>query len=612
MPGGIPQNLLANLSVRMGMDTKAFDIGTRKANKNISSLNSTISGFKALFGAAFGLATIRMLSQFSKIAEDAYRIQASAETKLQTVMRQRMGATDDMIDSIKNLTKEEQKLGVIGDEIQLSGAQQLATFLKQKDALDLLIPAMNNLVAQQKGYEAQAGDAVNVANMMGKVLDGQVGALRRVGISFTNYQEKMLKGGDEMQRAATLAEVITSNVGEMNKELAKTDLGKLQQMKNLLSDIKEDIGAKIVPLKVEFLTTLQQELIIWQATEINFWQKLTSTLFESDERRAEMIDKIAEKKDELQKKADSLGDINVLRRMFLTDDEKAVEDLAKVTIDKAEADDKASEAIEKQIPLLQKAKDELQKYQDSFDESVSRKDLLYWGQKVQIAKDYLKQLESIGSLEYFKKLEEKAGLKKITPKVAPVVPTTPETMPSLPGVTPDYTSHPFDWLEVAKDDVERINQEIADSFKDLAIDMTDSFLEMATSGEGFQPGNLLIPIANVAENLGKLAIGTGIATLGIKKALESLSGPVAIAAGIALIALAKMVKAKAAAMASGASVNPNVPSFTPGSNTDRTSTRYYGEVKRPEMHVTFDEIKISGETLRIGVKRAEIKHNLNS
>ena len=37
----------------------------------------------------------------------------------------------------------QQELGVIGDEVQLSGAQQMATFLKQKQSLEVLIPAIN-------------------------------------------------------------------------------------------------------------------------------------------------------------------------------------------------------------------------------------------------------------------------------------------------------------------------------------------------------------------------------------------------------------------------------------------------------------------------------------
>ena len=75
----------------------------------------------------------------------SYQQQEIAETQLTTVMRQRMGATDDEIASIKQLASEQQKLGVIGDEVQLAGAQQVATFLKEKSSIETLLPAMNSL-----------------------------------------------------------------------------------------------------------------------------------------------------------------------------------------------------------------------------------------------------------------------------------------------------------------------------------------------------------------------------------------------------------------------------------------------------------------------------------
>lgn len=120
-----------------------------------------------------------MVSSLKSVMGDlssAYAVQETAETKLMTVMRQRMGASDAEIQSIKDLASAQQEIGVIGDEVQLSGAQQIATFLKEKTSLDTLLPAMNNLLAQQKGLNATTGDAVTVGNLMGKAMMGQVDA----------------------------------------------------------------------------------------------------------------------------------------------------------------------------------------------------------------------------------------------------------------------------------------------------------------------------------------------------------------------------------------------------------------------------------------------------
>ena len=155
-------------------------------------------------------------------------------------MRQRMKSTDAEIASIKKLTSAQADLGIISAGVQRAGAQQLATFLYQKSSLEVLIPAMNNLVAQQRGFSAEAGDAVNVANLMGKAMMGMTSALRRVGIT-----EAAIKNGNEQERAAMLAQIITDNVGEMNAALAKTDAGKQKQLANSMGALKAKIGSLV-------------------------------------------------------------------------------------------------------------------------------------------------------------------------------------------------------------------------------------------------------------------------------------------------------------------------------------------------------------------------------
>lgn len=194
------------------------------------SFSHVVDGLKQLTG---------VIGQYSQAAA----VQEQVEVQVATVMRQRMNATEEEIQSIKDLASAQQELGIIGDEVQLAGVQQIATFLNEKSSIEALLPAMNDLLVQQHGYNVSAQDAVSVANMMGKVMQGQTSALKRVGITFTAAQEQLLKYGDESQRAATLAQVITDNVGHMNAELAKTDAGKAQQLSNTIGDLKEKIGA---------------------------------------------------------------------------------------------------------------------------------------------------------------------------------------------------------------------------------------------------------------------------------------------------------------------------------------------------------------------------------
>ena len=106
-----------------------------------------------------------------------YQTSVVAQTQLATIMRQRMGSTEEEIQTIRDLCSAQQELGVVEDDIAASGAQQMATFLKQKQSLEVLIPAMNNLIAQQDGLNATVQGAVSIGNMMGKAMQGQTEVL---------------------------------------------------------------------------------------------------------------------------------------------------------------------------------------------------------------------------------------------------------------------------------------------------------------------------------------------------------------------------------------------------------------------------------------------------
>lgn len=198
-------------------------------NQTVAALQNASSAINGLRDTMTGLTA-------------SYNAVQQANTQLTTVMRQRMAATEEDIKKVNEVIGAQSKLGVIGGTIQKTGAQQIATFLKEKGTLEQLIPAMNDLLAQQKGLNATQEDARSVANLMGKAMTGQTSALRRVGITFSEAQENIMKYGTEQQRAAMLAQIITDNVGHMNAQLGKTDAGQLKQAEMQFAAIKVQIG----------------------------------------------------------------------------------------------------------------------------------------------------------------------------------------------------------------------------------------------------------------------------------------------------------------------------------------------------------------------------------
>lgn len=212
-----------------------------KLKNSLINNNQAVQAFQELGNA------IRSIQGVMHGLTDAYGVQVSAETRLEQMMRNTMGATDEEIQSIKELAAEQQKLGVIGEEVILSGAQELATYMQKKESLEALIPVMNDMIAQQYGYNASAESAVGVAQMMGKVFAGEVGALKRLGYTFDETQEQVLKFGTEEEKVATLTEVVGGIVDGTNAKLASTNYGTLTQFSNKIGDIKEQLGGIVTP-----------------------------------------------------------------------------------------------------------------------------------------------------------------------------------------------------------------------------------------------------------------------------------------------------------------------------------------------------------------------------
>ncbi len=231
-------------------------------DKAIRLLKNPISLVVGAFGAL--RAGIGKLNEFAAKSMELYNAQAEAETKLAAVMRNTMGARTAEINSIKQLASEQQRLGVIGDEVQLAGAQELGTYLTKADNLKKLMPVMNDMVAQQYGLNATQEQATSIATMMGKVMDGQVGALSRYGYKFDEAQEAILKFGTEEERAATLADVVSASVGGVNAALAQTPEGALKQYENNLGDLQERFGGLFTAISAAWLPVRNAIMSGWE------------------------------------------------------------------------------------------------------------------------------------------------------------------------------------------------------------------------------------------------------------------------------------------------------------------------------------------------------------
>lgn len=247
--------------------------------EHVNGLMGTLNKVGNLVGLGIGITSVAAAGNYLigtvNKAISVYQGAQQQQMKLTTIMRQRMGANNEMIASINSLIGAETKLGVVGGGAQRAGAQQLATFLSTEGALKTLIPAMNNLAVQQHGCNVSAEAMVGLGNLMGKVMQGQTAALRRVGITFSAAEEQAIKYGNEEERAATLAKVITNNVGEMNKVFGQTPEGQKIQATNRLAGAWANLGSKISGVKA----TIEAQFASMQADTINQWADALALAF---------------------------------------------------------------------------------------------------------------------------------------------------------------------------------------------------------------------------------------------------------------------------------------------------------------------------------------------
>lgn len=252
------------------------------ATKNIRAFGNKansvfLGGVKgaAKMAAAFtglgGVISVASLKGLLSETQELAQAQVEAETKLEAVLGNvksiAAGGTEAVKaakEALMGTASAIQGVGVIGDEVTLAGMQQLATFQLGTKEINTLSKGMTDLLAQQKGLNASQSDAVGIANLIGKAMQGQVGALSRVGITFTAAQKAALEVGNAEQRAAVLAEILQQNVGGVNEALAKTDQGKIQQAANAWGDAKEEIGKSVLSIKATLAGSLGKYIPVIQ------------------------------------------------------------------------------------------------------------------------------------------------------------------------------------------------------------------------------------------------------------------------------------------------------------------------------------------------------------
>lgn len=257
--GDVTSNIKSKFSAAWNALPEGARNAAAKAGNALHSGLSKASGFasKAVSGigkAAKGMATVvsgaaaaagGYLVNFGKQAVDAALKAGEVTAKFQQVAKNN-NWTDEEQKSLLSLNKTLGQTGVISGGTLKAAQAQLGTFALTADQVKTLTPALADMIANNKGYNATAQDGVQIANLLGKVMTGSATALSKYGVTMTDAQKKVLQEGSASEKAAMAAQVLEANFGGINKALADTPQGKMTILQHEIAGLKTSVGNDLI------------------------------------------------------------------------------------------------------------------------------------------------------------------------------------------------------------------------------------------------------------------------------------------------------------------------------------------------------------------------------
>ncbi len=257
--GEVTSNIKSKFSATWNALPEGARNAATKAGSALHSGLSKASGFasKAVSGignAAKGMATVvsgaataaaAYLVNFGRQSVDAALKAGEVTAKFQQVAKNNNWADEEQ-KSLLSLNKTLGQTGVISGGTLKAAQAQLGTFALTADQVKTLTPALADMIANNKGYNATAQDGVQIANLLGKVMTGNATALSKYGVTMTDAQKKVLQEGSASEKAAMAAQVLEANFGGINKALAQTPQGKMTILQHEIAGLKTSVGNDLI------------------------------------------------------------------------------------------------------------------------------------------------------------------------------------------------------------------------------------------------------------------------------------------------------------------------------------------------------------------------------
>lgn len=221
---------------KAGNQIKAFGNRVKAGMKTVAKWGAI--GFGALTAAA---------GVFIKQSIDAAKDKLKADKLLETNLMKQANFKKEHIQMLKDEASALQDVGVVGDDVAVAGAGQLAIYKLKAEQIKTILPVIDDMVAKEKGFNGTQEDAIAMADVFGKAVEGKTKGLVKYGVSLTDAEEKLFKTMKREQRAEFLNKKLTAAIGGTNKALRETDEGKIVAAKGAWGDMQAELGKKLMP-----------------------------------------------------------------------------------------------------------------------------------------------------------------------------------------------------------------------------------------------------------------------------------------------------------------------------------------------------------------------------
>lgn len=234
---------------------------------NVSSNSSGIAdSLMAIGDAVLSAFSIKALTDFGTEITALANTQYESEVKMETVAKNRLKMNDDEIQGWKNLASAYQGVSTYGDEATLSVMALMGGILGSKEAVETLLPSVQDMTSYLYGADASAEQYSNTSKILARAIeDGSLTQLERQGIYLSDeYVAAWETAETAEERVIIMNDAIQDSYGSMSETMAETATGSLTQASNAWGDFKEQLGNELAPVLAdvgEGLTDISNFLI---------------------------------------------------------------------------------------------------------------------------------------------------------------------------------------------------------------------------------------------------------------------------------------------------------------------------------------------------------------